>query len=99
MNIVRDVFRYKDEEIIDPRPAAAAAATACLDLTDFSRMTVEQISAGSTWSGDSSLETLLRRRVRDLEQIEEHLRRQVLNLPSYKLLLDVCDFAIPATLS
>ena len=52
--------------------------TAAQDV-DVNRLTVEKVGP---WSGDS-LEALLRRRIVDLEQIEEHLRRQVdLHTPS-----------------
>jgi len=55
-----------DGDDLGQRPAAS------LDV-DISRLSVEKLSP---WS-DDCLETVLRRRIVDLEQIEEHLRRQV----------------------
>jgi len=63
-----------DSEDLDQRP------TTSLDV-DVSRLSVEKFSS---WS-DDSLEAVLRRRIADLEDIEEHLRRQVVLQQQYCL--------------
>jgi len=83
MNYFRFYFRFRNENRsgFDDEDWVSGPASSSLGV-DVGRLSLEKFSS---WSDGDSRQAVFRRRIADLEHIEEHLRRQVCyKKPSYR---------------